>query len=112
MYYPMRTVLNRQYKLIWNLAWQLPYPSASDLWASSTWQAALKDGEGMYAGRSIGDYMQRDRFELYDLEADPWECRNLSGDPAYAHVLANLQDHLRSFQERTNDPWILKWDYE
>ncbi len=57
MYYPMRTVITGKYKLIWNIAWQLPYPSSTDLWASSTWQVALKGGSGMYAGRSIDDYM-------------------------------------------------------
>jgi len=112
MYYPMRTVLNRKYKLIWNIAWQLPYPSSTDLWASSTWQLALKDGNGMYAGRSIEDYMQRPKFELFDLENDPWETRNLAELPAYKEDLELLKKKLYAFQERTNDPWILKWEYD
>ena len=31
MYYPMRVVRDRSYKLIWNIAHGLPYPFASDL---------------------------------------------------------------------------------
>ncbi len=112
MYYPMRTVLNRKYKLIWNIAWQLPYPSSTDLWASSTWQVALKGGSGMYAGRSIEDYMQRPKFELFDLEKDPWETRNLAEHPTYTEDLELLKKKLHAFQERTNDPWILKWEYD
>jgi len=112
MYYPMKSVITRKYKLIWNIAWQLPYPHASDLWASSTWQVALKSGSGMYAGRSLDDYTHRQEFELYDLETDPYETRNLAGNPAYAEHLEALKDKLYAFQERTNDPWILKWQHQ
>jgi N-sulfoglucosamine sulfohydrolase len=112
MYYPMRSVITRKYKLIWNLAWQLPYPSSTDLWASSTWQVALKDGKGMYAGRKIEDYMQRTEFELYDLETDPYETRNLASNPAYSDTVEVLKKKLYAFQERTSDPWILKWKYD
>jgi N-sulfoglucosamine sulfohydrolase len=112
MYYPMRSVIERKYKLIWNLAWQLPYPSSTDLWASSTYQVALKSESGMYAGRSIENYIHRPQFELYDLENDPWETRDLSGNPAFSGELERMKKKLRAFQERTDDPWILKWDYE
>jgi N-sulfoglucosamine sulfohydrolase len=112
MYYPMRTVIEGKYKLIWNIAWQLPYPSSTDLWASSTYQVALKSGSGMYAGRSIEDYIHRTQFELYDLENDPWETRNLSANPAFATEMERLKKKLYAFQERTNDPWIMKWEYE
>jgi hypothetical protein len=32
MYYPMRVIETRKHKLILNIAHQLPYPFASDLW--------------------------------------------------------------------------------
>ena len=44
MYYPMRVVRDKQYKLIWNIAHPLPYPFASDLWAASSWQAQFRKG--------------------------------------------------------------------
>ncbi len=112
MYYPMKAVITRKYKLIWNIAWQLPYPHASDLWASSTWQAALAGGSGMYAGRSIGAYTQRPEFELYDLASDPYETRNLAEMKQYGTELEQLKKKLYTFQERTNDPWILKWQHQ
>jgi N-sulfoglucosamine sulfohydrolase len=112
MYYPMKSVITRKFKLIWNIAWQLPYPHASDLWASSTWQEALNGGSGMYAGRSIRSYTQRPEFELYDLESDPYETRNLAGLEAYNREFDLLKKKLYSFQERTNDPWILKWQHQ
>lgn len=39
MYYPVRVIRTDRYKLILDLAHQLPYPFASDLYASATWQA-------------------------------------------------------------------------
>jgi arylsulfatase A-like enzyme len=42
--------------------------------------------------------------ELYDLEADPLEKRNLAGQPAYAAIEQALAGRLRAIQEETNDP--------
>lgn len=113
MYYPMRTVRDRQYKLIWNIAHPLPYPFASDLWRAPTFQERLRQGpETLYGQRSVADYMQRPQFELFDLQADPNESHNLADDPAHAEKLAELQGEIRRFQKETKDPWILKWDYE
>lgn len=112
MYYPMRVVRTRRYKLIWNIAHKLDYPFASDLWASSTWQAVLKSGDKVYGKRSIEAYIHRPRFEFYDLENDPYEINNLADDPKHAQILEELKQKLKVFQKRTKDPWILKWKYE
>jgi len=112
MYYPMRVVRTRRYKLIWNIAHKLDYPFASDLWASSTWQAVLKSGDKVYGKRSIEAYIHRPRFEFYDLENDPYEINNLADDPKHAKVFEELKGKLKAFQKRTKDPWILKWKYE
>ena len=74
MYYPMRVVRNRNYKLIWNIAWPLPYPFASDLWAAATWQYVYKQGmDTPYGSRTVREYIHRPEFELYDMKSDPWE---------------------------------------
>ena len=113
MYYPMRVVRDRRYKLIWNIAHGLPYPFASDLWAASTWQHVYRQGsDALYGHRTVQDYIHRPAFELYDLEQDPNETNNLAQDLAYADVLATYQAKLKAFQQRTSDPWLLKWDYE
>ncbi|HNR30288.1 MAG TPA: sulfatase [Candidatus Hydrogenedentes bacterium] len=112
MYYPMRVVRTRRHKLIWNIAHGLEYPFASDLWRSSTWQGVLERGDTVYGKRTVDAYLHRPRFELYDLQEDPDEVRNLAEDPQHAAVLAELQAKLRAFQERTKDPWLLKWDRE
>jgi N-sulfoglucosamine sulfohydrolase len=112
MYYPMRVVRERKYKLIWNIAHGLEYPFASDLWASATWQATLRDHRKYYGKRTVEAYLHRPKFELYDLENDPDEIKNLADDPKYAKVLEDLKTKLKAFQKRTKDPWILKWEYE
>ena len=109
MYYPMRVVRTRRHKLLWNLAHGLSYPFASDLFASATWQAVRAEGHTHYGRRHIEDYVHRPMFELYDLESDPHEVHNLATDTALADP---LKHKLRAFQERTGDPWIVKWTYE
>ena len=112
MYYPMRVVRGRRYKLIWNIAHGLPYPFATDLWASETWQGTLSRGLTHYGKRPVKDYLERPRFELYDLVNDPHEIHNLAGDPAHQTILEDYQSRLRAYQQKTGDPWILKWEYE
>ncbi len=113
MYYPMRVVRDRKFKLIWNIAYQLPYPFASDLWAAPSWQAQYKQGpNAMYGQKTVGEYIQRPKFELFDIANDPEEKYNLAGDPKFAKVLAQYQAKIKQFQKDYNDPWIMKWDYE
>ena len=113
MYYPMRVVRGRKHKLIWNIAHPLPFPFASDLWAAPTWQAQYKLGkEAPYGAQTVGSYIQRPEFELFDLENDPHEGHNLANDPRHAETLAVLKKRLKQFQRETNDPWIIKWEYE
>jgi N-sulfoglucosamine sulfohydrolase len=113
MYYPMRVVRKRDYKLIWNIAAGLPYPFASDLWAAPAWQDRYRQGpDTLYGKRSVKDYIHRPAFELYDLAKDPDEMKNLAGDANYAKLLAEMKGELKAFQERTSDPWVLKWEYE
>lgn len=113
MYYPMRVVRTRRHKLIWNIAWQLEYPIAADLWDSSTWQAVLKDGPNAHFGlRTVKQYCHRPEFELYDLEHDPQEIHNLANDPDHKHIFDELLVDLKEFQQATDDPWRIKWIHE
>jgi N-sulfoglucosamine sulfohydrolase len=112
MYYPVRCVRERQYKLLWNIAHELPFPFASDLYESATWQATLRRDDSHFGKRTVDALLHRAEFELYDLDADPHEVENLAGREEFAGVLKTLQEKLRGYQERTADPWILKWDRE
>lgn len=112
MYYPMRTLRSAKYKYILNLASGLPFPFASDLYGSPTWQGVLKRDASSYGNRSRAALLQRPRVELYDLEADPHELVNLADQPAHAATIARMNKELKEHQKRTQDPWILKHERE
>ncbi len=42
--------------------------------------------------------------ELYDLEKDPYELRNLASDPGHAAVVADMKRRLASWRTRSHDP--------
>ena len=46
-------------------------------------------------GRWKFHYYVRFRPELFDLQADPEELNDLAGDPAYAHVVGQMEAELR-----------------
>ncbi|MEM9894753.1 MAG: sulfatase [Bacteroidota bacterium] len=112
MYYPMRSVRQGDHKLIWNMAYQLPYPFASDLWSSSTWQSVHRNNIEFYGKRNTHDFLFRDEFELYDLSKDPLEVVNLANEPSYTVQFQDLQKAMKQFQKRTKDPWFILWDHD
>jgi N-sulfoglucosamine sulfohydrolase len=112
MYYPMRVVRDKNFKLIRNIAWRLEYPFASDLWAASTWQEVHRGQKEFYGNRKVKDYLYRPEFELFDLEKDPGEIVNLANDPAYREVLDTMIKKMKDFQIKTKDPWLITWDHD
>jgi N-sulfoglucosamine sulfohydrolase len=112
MYYPMRVVRTRRYKLIHNVANELTYPSALDLIKSPTWISANESGGRMFGARTIEAFLHRPKFELYDLERDANEVVNLAGESAHRARLTAMIEKLKAFQTATRDPWVRKWNYE
>ena len=113
MYYPMRVIRDGKYKLIWNIAYPLPYPFASDLWAASSWQAQWAKGkDAPYGNTTVARYVQRPQFELFDMTSDPDETTNLADSAGHQDVLEEYKSKLKGLQEQYEDPWIMKWDYE
>jgi N-sulfoglucosamine sulfohydrolase len=112
MYYPMRSIRTRKFRYILNLAHELPYPFASDLFESPTWQASLNRQDMQYGSRTVDAYVHRPRKELYDIQTDPQELVNLAGRPEYAQALAELQEKLIAWQVQTRDPWLIKYKHE
>lgn len=48
-------------------------------------------------------YLKLQREELFDLQADPYEQKDLSGDPAMRSVLWDLRQRLAEWQKSQND---------
>ncbi len=108
MVYPMRAVRTRTHKLIRNLAHELPVPVASDLTQGASWRAIWKRRLTELGPRTMDAYVHRPLEELYDLEKDPLETKNLAADPAAAAVLADLRKRMETWREETKDPWLDK----
>jgi N-sulfoglucosamine sulfohydrolase len=49
---------------------------------------------------------QPPRYELYDLENDPFEFRNLAEAPGYAEIFHELQSSLSAWRKQTEDPLL------
>ena len=48
-------------------------------------------------------YPKVDHTQLFDLDADPHETRNLASDPAHASRVAGMMESMRSWQQRVGD---------
>ena len=109
MYYPMRAVRTRRYKLILNLNYKMPFPIDMDFAASATFTDLLNrtmTHEPLHWFSSLDKYYYREPFELYDVIADPEERVNLYNQTGYAPVAKQMLSSLRAWQHVTNDPWI------
>jgi arylsulfatase A-like enzyme len=58
------------------------------------------DGMGL---PGTGAFVYPGEWELYDLDADPGEVRNVAGDPAYAELFGDLRHRLRRAQLAVGD---------
>ena len=46
---------------------------------------------------------------LYDLEADPYQMKNLAGEKSAAAVQAEMEDRLVAWMRKTGDSWDFNW---
>lgn len=107
-YWPTRFLRTPRYKYHRNVAWQLDFPFSGDLYGSLSWQGIRRSDPVMIGKRPLRDYVRRPPEELYDLEADPYEVRNLAGDPEHAERLAGLRARMETWQHETRDPWLYR----
>ena len=109
MYYPMRVIRNRYFKLIHNLNFKMPFVIDQDFYVSPSYQDLLnrtKQGQPTNWFKTLEDYYYRSEWELFDLLQDPMEINNVSDDPAYKKSFVELKKRLLDWQKATNDPWI------
>ena len=102
----IRSVRTERWKYIRNFMPQRPYLQPNNYKDHKPCLIALR--EAAAAGQL--DSVQRLLFaetrapeELYDLDTDPWEVRNLATDPAYSKTLGELRSKLEHWMEQTQD---------
>ena len=100
-----RAVITSQYKLIRNDYTDLPATPSADAGRSPSWQTMLR----LRAAGELSEVQRncfrtpRPKWELYDLQRDPGETRNLVDAPAYGGVLAEMKSALSDWSDRTGD---------
>jgi arylsulfatase A-like enzyme len=106
--YPIRCVRNQRFKYILNLRPDCRHTTHFDLardvdglavWQS--WERAAKTDD--HAAETVRRYAQRPREELYDVQSDPYELKNLVDSPEHRETLGQLRSKLQSWMERQKD---------
>ena len=113
MYYPMRVARTKQYKLIHNLNYKMPFEIDQDFFISDSFQEILnrtRQHEPTHWFKTLKEYYYRAPWELYDVQNDPTERKNLinqsSLSSVYQTVFQKLKSSLLDWQNVTHDPWI------
>jgi len=96
-YYPTRFIRTQRYKYHRNITWKFDFPFARDLYGSLTWEGIRNRKPVMLGSRTLKDFIRRPPEELYDLEMDPLEIKNLAPDPAHRALLTELRSDLESW---------------
>jgi N-sulfoglucosamine sulfohydrolase len=106
-YYPYRVLRGRKHKYVRNLYPELTTPLPSDLYASPTWQAVVREKIPMMGQRRTEAFLHQAPEALFDVESDPMETRNLIDDPGLSAVASEMRNRLKRFRLETKDPWVL-----
>lgn len=108
-YYPTRFIRTPHYKYHRNIAWKLDFPFSTDLYASLSWEGMRNvDGPVKIGWRTLEAYIRRPAEELFDMQEDPREVKNVAQDPTYAEVLKEMRADMERWQRETKDPWLVK----
>lgn len=94
-----RCVVAQKHKLIYNALWQIPYHPV-DFAGDEMWKELVQmNKDGKLAPELAKMYFSptRPMFELYDLEADPNELKNLAGTKEAANVEQKLKGALQEW---------------
>ncbi|MCE6991412.1 sulfatase [Dyadobacter sp. CY323] len=94
-----RTVFNKNYKLVYNALWQLPYfPvdfAGQPFWKELSEQHKSRKLDPQYSKLFFEEH--RPMFEIFDLKNDPNEFNNLAGKPEFAAVEKDLKARLQEW---------------
>lgn len=100
-----RSVTSRRYRLIYNLLPERAYTPV-DMPGTAAWKAltaASKAGTLSPLHQRLLFNTPRPVFELFDLESDPHELKNLAGNPEYTEVEKTLRNALGAWMVREGD---------
>ena len=103
--YPIRSVRDQQWLMVWNLnAENEPFKNifhSRDAKDFADWQDAAKQDPAI--AKRVAFYQHRPVFELYDIDADPHQLKNLAEDPKHAKRLHDMHAQLKAWMESQDD---------
>ncbi|MDA7922118.1 sulfatase [Verrucomicrobiales bacterium] len=108
-HYPMRTLRERRYKLIWNVTPGAEYPLPIDTVQRRTWVELRERDDETLGKRPIKNFLHRPRLELYDLQEDPSETNNLAEKEDHQKTVSKMVDDLVARLTHQEDPWLRKY---
>lgn len=104
--YPIRTVRDEKFRLIWNLSYSATFTNACTNHPTfkSMLEAAAAGDE--HARQITHAYQHRPEWELYDVNADPLEQTNLYGQHQYDQEVKRLKQKLQEWMSDQGDEGI------
>ena len=110
--FPRRSIRNERYKLIHNLIQDrdnphfLSYANHINVHFSGGTEIEEIEASPEYVREAYQTWKSPPEFELYDLQSDPDEFKNLSSNPDFTEILKDLQSQLLDWQKATDDPFL------
>jgi uncharacterized sulfatase len=102
-HYGIRSIRSENYKLIWNLTPEIKFVNRCTTAPEfRSWLALAATGHADAIAKT-SRYQKRPEFELYDIQKDPLEMKNLAGKPALTKIQSNLYQGLRAWMKSCND---------
>ena len=105
-FYPQRSVRTARYKLIENLLPDEENPGVLFAFEKLEISPDVINDADDHVRRAYQEMRKPPRYELYDLEKDPYEFVNLAGHATYAATLDGLSKSLHQWRRETNDPLL------
>lgn len=97
LHYPQFGIRDERYKLIYN-----PYRHLNSLALSRYKNSKLPKDQ------HVEKFLHPDEYELYDLQNDPYEWKNLAKSPKHRAKAKELLAAMKSFQKEIKDPFLHK----
>jgi len=109
--YPIRSIRDAQYHYILNLTPDASYHEKHVMAENSRliWWPALKEAEAKNDTDAIAllnKFHKRPAEELYKVDSDPYETKNLTDHPEYAEVKERLHAELKRWMSEQKDPGV------
>jgi uncharacterized sulfatase len=99
----IRSIRGKRFKYVLNLSPEVEFTNACTQSAAfQSWVAKAEAGDADAADK-VRRYSHRPAEELFDMEADPLEWKNVADDPQYASIKSELKQKLSSWMAEQGD---------